>query len=43
MKKIVFIISLLCVGTLVAQKSVKADADKVTIYYDGALVEKVPK
>lgn len=43
MKKIVFIVSLLCVGTLVAQKSVKADADKVTIYYDGALVEKTAK
>ena len=43
MKKIVFIVSLLCVGTLVAQKSVKADADKVTIYYDGALVEKSAK
>ena len=43
MKKIVFVISLLCVGSLVAQKPVKADADRITIYFDGALVEKSAK
>lgn len=43
MKKLFFLTAVLSVGTLFAQKPIKADADRITVYFDGALVEKSAK
>ncbi len=43
MKKIFFALSLLCAGCLFAQTETRAKINSVTIYFDGALVEKNAK
>lgn len=43
MKKLFFLTAVLSVGTLFAQKPINADADRITVYFDGALVEKSAK
>ena len=43
MRRVLFALCVLCCTASAAQKVVKAKTDRVTVYFDGAVVEKLAR